>query len=101
MCPRRKNRHHDGRRADARLDGVALSPSCVDAHDFSRPSISTFVVRIWLEDPPTSGMGPTWRATITDVVGERQRTVDRLDLLVDFIVTRLVAMGVPPDSLKR
>jgi hypothetical protein len=46
-------------------------------------------------------MGPTWRATITDVVGERQRTVDRLDLLVDFFASRLVAMGVPPNSLGR
>jgi hypothetical protein len=65
------------------------------------PSVSTFVVRIWLEDTPTPGTGPIWRATITDVVGERQRTVDRLDLLVDFFTTRLVAMGVPPDRLDR
>jgi hypothetical protein len=68
----------------------------VDAH-LSRPSTVTFVVRIWLEDPPAPGSGPVWRATITDAVGGRQQTVDRLQQLVDFFAEHLAAMGVRLD----
>jgi hypothetical protein len=68
----------------------------VDAHRFSETSISAFVVRIWLEDPPVPGAGPLWRATITDVAGARLRTVQRLEDLVAFFADALAAMGVPP-----
>jgi hypothetical protein len=72
----------------------------VDAHP-ARPSTVVFVVRIWLEDPARPGAGPVWRATITDVVGQRQRTIDRLDQLVEFFSERLAGLGVRPDGLGR
>jgi hypothetical protein len=67
----------------------------------SGPSTATFVVRVWLDDSSTIGAAPIWRATLIDVVGDRRRTVDRLDQIVEFLAERLVEMGVHPDDASR
>jgi DNA-binding SARP family transcriptional activator len=39
------------------------------------PEAHSFVLRIWLEDPPTEGNSVRWRGRITNVLDERSRVV--------------------------
>jgi hypothetical protein len=61
--------------------------------------MAVFVVRIWLEESSAHQASPRWRATITDVLGERLRTVERVDDLLNFFVDRLSELGVPRRSV--
>lgn len=45
----------------------------------------SFVLRIWLEDPPTSHSALRWRGRITNVLDERVRIVESFAQVEDFL----------------
>jgi hypothetical protein len=45
----------------------------------------SFVLRIWLEDPPTGEDSARWRGRITNVLDERSRAVQDFHQVEEFV----------------
>ncbi|MBL8166372.1 MAG: hypothetical protein JNJ61_30585 [Anaerolineae bacterium] len=55
---------------------------------------TSFVVKVWLEQPAEAGSAAVWRGHITHVPSGTRRYVKNLSEVTDFIVPYLKEMGV-------
>jgi hypothetical protein len=55
---------------------------------------TSFVVKVWLEQPAESGSDAVWRGHITHVPSGTRRYVKNLSEITEFIVPYLRDMGV-------
>ena len=61
-----------------------------------QPEAHSFVLRIWLEEPPTGEVSARWRGRITDVLDERSRVVQDFHRVEEFVKEYVQQWDEPP-----
>lgn len=59
------------------------------------PEAHSFVLRIWLEDPPTCEDSARWRGRITNLLDERSRVVQDFHHVEEFVKEYVQAWDDP------
>ena len=67
--------------------------------DQSQSDTHSFIVRIWLEEPPVMDEPGVWRGHVTHVPGGERRYFQDLNEIAAFIMPYLVSMGVDPGGV--
>jgi hypothetical protein len=61
-----------------------------------QPGAHSFVLRIWLEDPPSGEDSARWRGRITNVLDERTRVVQDFRQIEGFLKEYVQQWDEPP-----
>ncbi len=61
--------------------------------DHYEANISSFVIRIWIEEPGDESSSMLWRGHITHVLSGKRRYFQDLDAIAAFITLHLEEMG--------
>lgn len=68
----------------------------MDSHE---ADISSFVIRIWIEEPGDESSGATWRGHITHVLSGNQHYFQELNAIATIMTPYLQAKGVHVEQL--
>jgi len=66
--------------------------------DLSEITIQSFVIKIWLEEPPDQGGRASWRGHITHIPSKRRVYLDKLAKIIHFMIPYLEQMGIEVDD---
>ena len=61
--------------------------------DHYKANISSFVIRIWIEEPGDESSSALWRGHITHVLSGKRRYFQDLDVVATFVTQYLAEMG--------
>jgi hypothetical protein len=69
--------------------------------DTFESSTSSFIVKVWLEDPDDTNDSPFWRGHITHVPSNERVYVQNLEDISRFIASYLRGMGLEADQISQ